>query len=360
MLRLTSVGRSRFARFVQYGLISSFFWSAAASAQSDSAAARGLFSEARALMEEERFAEACPKLEESLRLDQGMGTQFNLAHCWEKLGRTASAWALFLDVAAAARAGNQPDRETAARERAKVLEAKLARLRIDVPEPSRDMQIERDGQDVGRAAWGTAMPVDPGKHTITVSAPGKKDWTSDVDVPATSRTVSVKIPALTDAPLPQPVMEVSEPSGGPAPVEAEVADTRRDSGGSNGQTVAAFIVGGVGLAAAATGTVFMIQSRQDNAAALKLCREPEVAPDGTLTGEEVCGTPDEQTRWQGLVDDAKSNRTIGLVGLGVGTAALATAVVLFVTADSGGSDSAFHVAPLLARDLQGAALSGTF
>jgi hypothetical protein len=307
-------------------------------------------------MEEERFAEACPKLEESLRLDHGMGTQFNLAHCWEKLGRTASAWALFLDVAAAARAGNQPERETAARERAKVLEAKLARLRIDVPEPSRDMQIDRDGQDVGRAAWGTAMPVDPGKHTITVSAPGKKDWTSDVEVPATNRTVSVKVPALTDAPLPQPVTQVSESSASEAPVEAEVTDTRRDGGGSNGQTVAAFIVGGVGLAAAATGTVFMIQSRQDNSAALKLCREPSM-DDPTI---EECGSDEEQARWEGLVEDAKTNRTIGLVGLGVGTAALATAVVLFVTTDSGGSDSAFHVAPLLAKGMQGAAVSGSF
>jgi hypothetical protein len=309
-------------------------------------------------MEEERFAEACPKLEESLRLDHGMGTQFNLAHCWEKLGRTASAWALFLDVAAAARAGNQPDRETAARERAKVLETKLARLRIDVPEPSRDMQVSRDGQDVGRAAWGTAMPLDPGKHTITVSAPGKKDWTSDVEVPAANRTVSVKVPALTDAPLPQPVTQVSESSASEAPVEAEVTDTRRDGGGSNGQTVAAFIVGGVGLAAAATGTVFLIQSRQDNSAALELCRVPEVAADGTVT--EKCGTDEEQARWEGLVEDAKSNRTIGLVGLGIGTAALATAVVLFVTADSGGSDSAFHVAPLLAKGMQGAAVSGSF
>ncbi len=57
-------------------------------AQSDSAAARALFAEGRSLMEDERYAEACPKLEESLRLDHGMGTQFNLAHCWEKLGRT--------------------------------------------------------------------------------------------------------------------------------------------------------------------------------------------------------------------------------------------------------------------------------
>src|SRR4051794_25809493 len=71
-----------------------------ASAQSESAAARALFAEARKLMAAERYDEACPKFEESLRLDQGIGTQFNLAHCWEKQGRTASAWGMFLDVAA--------------------------------------------------------------------------------------------------------------------------------------------------------------------------------------------------------------------------------------------------------------------
>ena len=108
-------------------------WGRQASAQSDSAAARALFAEGRQLMSAEKYTEACPKLEESLRLDPGMGTQFNLAHCWEKLGRSASAWAMFLDVAAAARAGNQPQREAAAKERAAALEPKLTRLRVVVP-----------------------------------------------------------------------------------------------------------------------------------------------------------------------------------------------------------------------------------
>jgi hypothetical protein len=307
-------------------------------------------------MAEERYSEACPKFEESLRLDHGMGTQFNLAHCWEKLGRTASAWALFLDVAAAARAGNQPQRESAARERATALEARLARLRIEVPEPSRDTKIERDGQDVGKAAWGTAMPVDPGKHVVTVSAPGKKDWTNEVEVPASNRTISVKVPALADAPLPQPVTEVAESSGSAAPVEADV-DVARD-GGSNGQTVAALVVGGIGLAAVATGTVFAIQSRSDNSAALELCHTPSTSGDGT----ESCADDAEQLRWEALVADAKRNRTIGFIGLGVGAAALVTAVVLYVTADDGSSSSAaeFQLAPLWADGMHGASLSGTF
>lgn len=324
-----------------------------AHAQSDSAAARALFAEGRSLMEDERYAEACPKFEESLRLDHGMGTQFNLAHCWEKLGRTASAWALFLDVAAAAKAGNQPQREAAARERAKALEPRLTRLRIDLPNAPADAKVERDGQDVGKAAWGMAVPVDPGTHVVRVSAPGKNTWTDEVEVPPTARTFSVTVPALTDAPPPAVEANVEPTSSGstPPPVEADVAPSR---GGANGQTVAAWVVGGVGLAAVATGAVFGFQSRSDNDEALKLCRTLDA------NGVERCATPEEERRHSTLVDDAERGRLISFIGIGVGGAALVTAVILYVTADSGGSQAAFDVAPMWTADVRGASFTARF
>jgi hypothetical protein len=306
-------------------------------------------------MEDERYAEACPKLEESLRLDHGMGTQFNLAHCWEKLGRTASAWALFLDVAAAAKAGNQQQREAAARERAKALESRLTRLRIDVPNAPAEAKIERDGQDVGKAAWGMAVPVDPGTHVIRVSAPGKNTWSDEIEVPATSRTFSVTVPTLADAasPTPAPVSDVEATPSGPAPVEAEV-EAPRDAG-SNGQNVAALVMGGVGLAAVATGTIFAIESRSDNSAALKLCHTP------SLNGMEGCQDPNEQRRHTELVNDAERGRLIGFIGIGIGGAALITAVVLYATADGPGArEAAFDVAPIWSADVRGAALTARF
>src|SRR6476620_2846381 len=66
------------------------------------AAAQALFDSARTLMAQGNFNDACPKLEESQRLDPGVGTQFNLAVCYEAIGRNASAWSLFLEVAASA------------------------------------------------------------------------------------------------------------------------------------------------------------------------------------------------------------------------------------------------------------------
>ena len=71
----------------------------------DKAAAQVLFDEGRTLMDAERYGEACPKFAESLRLDAALGTQLNLARCYQLVGKTASAWILYLEAAALANDG---------------------------------------------------------------------------------------------------------------------------------------------------------------------------------------------------------------------------------------------------------------
>src|SRR6185369_12155545 len=68
-------------------------------AQSDSAIAQSLFDEGRKLMNEKKFAEACPRLERSYKLDPAAGTLLNVAVCHEGLGRTATAWNEFREAA---------------------------------------------------------------------------------------------------------------------------------------------------------------------------------------------------------------------------------------------------------------------
>lgn len=326
-----------------------------AAAQTDSAAARALFTEARQLVKAEKYAEACPKFEESLRLDPGIGTQFNLANCWEKLGRTASAWALFLDVAAAARASNQPQRETAAKERASALESKLTRLRVVVANPSPEEKVFRDDAEIGPAAWGTAVPIDPGDHVIRVTAKDKQEWSQDVKVPATARTFSVNVPPLED--VPQAAETVSSRTEPPSHVEASpLHDT---GGGGGGGNVPAFVIGGVGLAAAAVGTVFLVQSRSDNSEALKLCHTPGA------DGKEHCADPAEQQRHSDFVSHATRDQVIGFVGIGVGGAAVITAAVMLLTADSGQKETAMQVSPMwdigaAGGSTWGASVSGRF
>lgn len=169
----------------------------AAPAQTDAKAVT-LFKEARALMEKSRWAEACPKLEESFRIDPGMGTLFNLADCNEHIGKLASAWTGFRDVAAAADAAGKGARAQLARERAAAIEPALSKLRVIVSADAATVgaSIQRDGVEIGKLLWGTDVPVDQGRYLITAAAPGRKPWSQTVVVEETGKTVTVTVPAL--------------------------------------------------------------------------------------------------------------------------------------------------------------------
>lgn len=185
-------------------------------ANADTAAAQALFDAAKQLMIQGKYAEACPKLEESQRLDPGIGTQFNLATCYEQLGRTASAWSTFLEVAGAAKAAGQADREKVARQRATALEPKLVRMNITASESApADLQVKRDGVLLGRAQLGTPVPVDPGKHRVEATAQGRKPFSTTIDITASSKTETVAIPELAPGPpVPMPTYPGTPPVAG--------------------------------------------------------------------------------------------------------------------------------------------------
>jgi hypothetical protein len=327
-----------------------------ASAQSSTAQARALFKEARALMDHERYEKACPKLEESLRLDYGMGTQFNLAHCWEKLGRTASAWGMFLDVAAAASREGQAKRESAARERAAALEPKLTRLRIEVPAPVDGLTVTRSGEEVGQAAWGEAMPVDPGSQHIEASAPGKKPWSKDIDVVGVGKTASVRVPALEDVqpppPEPEPVVQTEPPMQG-------VGEDRASGGGmSGGRLAGTLLLAGVGAGGVVTGTLFGLKTSSETNKARQLC---DGGPDGT-----TCDSADPDGEAAELYDHrdkAKQARTVSYVAFGAGGAALIGSALLWLTAPSRARDASstgLQMKPTLAPGLASLSIRGTF
>jgi hypothetical protein len=161
-------------------------------------AAVALFDDARKLMADGKFEEACPKLAESQRLDPGIGTLYNLSDCYEHVGRTASAWVGFRDTAALAMSAGQGEREKQARARATALELRLVRLKIVVaPETaSAPLAVKRDGSPVASALFGTAVPLDPGRHVIHASVEGKGDWESVVALEQPGSTVVVAVPRL--------------------------------------------------------------------------------------------------------------------------------------------------------------------
>ncbi|HTA88435.1 MAG TPA: hypothetical protein VK745_02625 [Polyangiaceae bacterium] len=289
--------------------------SASAQVASDPAAARALFAEARKLMAAKQYAQACPKFEESQRLDSGIGTMYNLADCWEHSGRTASAWAMFLDAAAAARASGQAARERAAKDRASALEPKLSHLTLQIATVDPGLEVQRDGQVVGAASYGVPVPVDPGSHRIDVSAPGKKPFTTTVDV-GVSASVPAQIPKLDNADVVAPVTSTpgANNSGAASPGPATPDTTQKRS-----PQALSYALLGLGVVGVAVGSVFELKSRSDNSSALGLC-----------PGDAAC-TQDDVTRHDSLVSDAKTDRAVGFVGLGVGAVSLVAAVVLLTT-----------------------------
>jgi hypothetical protein len=292
---------------------------APAAAENDAVGARVLFSEGRKLADAGQYAEACQKFEESLRLDPGVGTSFNLADCEEHLGRTASAWARFLDVAAATR----QERQRVARARAAALEPRLARLTVEVVAPvAAGLIVERDGLLVGPAAWGVAVPVDPGVHLVSARAPGRQGWSARATVPEAPTTVVVSVPAL-DASIVADRPPPSAPAGGPG-VSSSASASRPEAlavASSGAQPRRWWLpvvgLGALGAAGLATGGVLALEVRSENDEAVSLC------PGSS------CASVAEKTRHDGLVGDARTQRTVAVACAGIGAAALLTGAYLW-------------------------------
>jgi hypothetical protein len=179
-------------------LISTICGVAGAEPGADKAAAQALFDEGKRLATEGHYAEGCPKLAESQRLDPAPGTLLNLADCYEKAGLTASAWATWLEAASATKQAGQLERERLARKRADALKPRLMNLEISVPEASRfpGLEVRRDNTVVSNVVWGTPMPIDPGTHGISARASGHRSWNTTVVVVQGVQPSRVVIPRL--------------------------------------------------------------------------------------------------------------------------------------------------------------------
>jgi hypothetical protein len=293
-------------------------------AQSGSAA-QALFDQGKSLMAAGKASEACPKFEESQKLDPGSGTLINLALCYEKTGRTASAWSAYRDAAAAAAVAGNKERERGARDRAAALAPKVSKLTVEVPADSRvqGLAVTRDGVDVGPAQWGVPIPTDAGKHELVAKAPGHGDWRSTVPLGPDGGLITVTVPRLAVAATPvagaAPAVAAAAPAEQGQPTETVPAESK--SGGLGGQRIVALVAGGVGVAGVAVGTIFGVQALSKHSKAKESC-------DGT-----ACTTNDGVDAG----NDAHKAGTISTIGMVVGAVGIAAGVTLWVTAPKSSS-----------------------
>ena len=195
-------------------------------------------------MAEGRVAEACRSLADSQKLDAGVGTLLYLAACYEKLGRSASAWATFKDAEAAARVVGDTERAHLAADHAAALEPGLPRLVVEVPASSAASiaKVTRDGSELPQSAWGVPMPVDPGDHTVEVTGAERRPWSTKVAA-ASGSTVTVTVPSLEPA---------GQPSAVVLPPRAEKETTKES--GATWMKPTAFVALGLGALGLGVGT----------------------------------------------------------------------------------------------------------
>jgi tetratricopeptide (TPR) repeat protein len=273
--------------------------------------AEALFDEGRKLMNAGDFASACPKFAESQTLDPAPGTALNLANCYEKAGKFASAWAAFRSAEAAASAAKQKDRAAFAKKKVTALQPQLSRLTISVSTSAGAVvQVQIDDQPVQGPEWGVPVPRDGGSYTIVASAPGKETWTTHIELRPTEQNLVVEVPPLVDTPRP---VEAARPDAPAESVKADVAPAAPAATRGQGQRTVAYVVGGLGVAGLGTAGVFGLLAESQ-------WKKAQQAPNGLHASE---------------ANKASNLGNASTIAAVAGGALAATGIILWITSPRG-------------------------
>lgn len=274
----------------------------------DEAAAQQLFDEGLALMDAKRYPEACARLEQSYRLDSAMGTKYRLAECFALAGLTGTAWKLYREVAVDARTAGRTDRAQQAEEDANAIAPRVPWLTVRAPTDAASLHglvVQLDDAAVRNEDLGNRIPVDPGAHTITATADGRRSFRQTVRSLEGS-SVEVQIPVL---------------EAGSGEQEPGAPAVSADSDRGDGQRIGAIVTGSLGLTlvGAGIGLAFLASSMWDDALA------------GCAGGNRRRCTSDAVSTGR----DANTVAILATVGIVVGGAAIVAAPVLWFTAPDG-------------------------
>ena len=303
--------------------------------------AETLFQDGKALLEQGKTHEACLKFAASQREDPGLGTLLHMADCHEKEGKSASAWGEFMLATEQARGKGERDREKFAKDHAAALLKQLHKVQINAAERPPGFALLLDGESFALDGLGTALPLDPGEHTLNATAPGKKKWFKKVSIAASPGLEPLEVPALEDAPAPPPVAVVAAPA---TPLQGPAADNK-EAPASPVKRIAGIAVGGAGLVLVGVAVYYFATASSRD----KDSNDPaQIASNNSQT----------------LHDQAKTAQTYGFITGGIGVVALGTGIFLIAT--SGGSSApakaarGVRVTPLVGADVGGLRLSGAF
>ncbi|MEZ4220207.1 MAG: hypothetical protein R3B13_04700 [Polyangiaceae bacterium] len=234
----------------------------------DKALAESLFQEARELMEQDRAEAACDKFAESQRLDPALGTLLNLAECHAQVGRVASAWAEFRELAEKSRVQGQSSRAAFAEQRVRELEPRLSYARLQLPDGDTVTAVELDGRRLGPVAWRSRLPLDPGAHTLTIrTRRGVRRSTFQLPNSPGEHAVPVTLPIASTGAV--PASSVTHTSAKESRQERSGGDPRKPLG----YVSIGLGVVGIGASAYLTARALSLKSESDDHCSSSGCDE---------------------------------------------------------------------------------------
>jgi hypothetical protein len=282
----------------------------------DPAAADALFRKGREAAEKGDWATACPKFAESQRLDPAPGTLLNLADCEEHTGALASAYEHF--KTALETMAPSDDRVPFAKQHIAALDRRVPHLTLNAaPGLPGDAKVTRDDVTLGSASFGLALPMDPGTHTVVVSAPGHQRKSFTVTLKAgDAQALTLSVGDVEAKPLPAPLPRSATP---------EVSPSRTDAKRPIGIALGVIGIGGL-VAGVATGALVLSKK--------SVVQDPAHC-DQTTHACDQAGVD--------AANDGKTFSTVSTVAFAAGGAALVAGVVLFITGGSSSSSSSATV-----------------
>jgi hypothetical protein len=337
----------RFSRIAAgAALVVSCVLAGAGSARADEAGAEALFQEGLAAMKRNDYPVACEAFAGSNKADPSPGTQINLALCYEKQKKWASAWTWYRSAVGIAQQRGQAAREKSAEESATRVKPLIHYVVVSITEPLTNPIVKRDGAEVTVSIAGKdlPLPIDPGEHTFEVTASGKKPWSKVVQIADTPATEKLEVPKLENAPVEEKVSAAPANDYRPPVVVTNDGSTQRTVG---------IVVGAAGiLAGIASAGVFILAKSEESE------RDQQRKNESTATGDDRLSYAKSAETHSKAADQ---DQLISLIVAGGGVVLVGVGAVLYFTAPKRPEKAAkTQLVPVVTPTFAGLGLGGSF
>jgi hypothetical protein len=314
------------------------------------ALARRLFAEARASEDAKDWSTAANKLREAIAIKETAGLRFHLAYCEEQQGKLVEALVDY-ERSEDLPGGTHDDFRAQLPAKRESLHRRIPTVNLMLPPEATDVTLTVDDHVLPTNFLGKPVPLNPGKHTLLIAAPGYQRFVTEVNLKEADAVVSnVLLTPQSTTP--------AEKAATPPVVPVRSADTSpRASGVSTARTVvligeAAVLVGGLAVGIGAT----MAKSSKDT----------QIEHDQAFLKTTGCFGSANPAKCSELEQDTRdrahwvSVSEIGFVAAGVGLLGFATTLLLWPSGRYSTASSSARIVPVLSQQLAGMSISGAF